>query len=371
MVDRRTFLLTPAALLAAAAERKPNVVLITAGGWRAQAVPWAQDAEIEPANLSAFGRQSVTFSRAYSSYPRAIPARSALLKGRFPRSLPAGTASLGAVLKAAGYRVGTFGNRQAEDIVPFVHAPGDTPFYVEWIFESAGGLVERVSGARARIRENVPEKMHGRVRTLLADFYSRCIARDRDIGLVLAALDRPGLLEDTLVIFTSDHGDQFGSQGIYGADAPFEESVRIPLALRYPRALRQPGANTMLVSQIDILPTIATLCGAAVPKDVHGRDLASQLLDGSGERPDAVYAIGRASQQSEWRMLVHGYDKLVTGADGRMTHLFNLAEDPFENTNLAEASSAQLKRDSLVALQQAWTRKLGDRVEQGSGLRIR
>ncbi len=372
MVTRRTFLMTPLAVAAAAAaDRKPNVVLIVAGDWRSQAVPWAKDAEIELSNLAAFGRQSVTFSRAYASYPRTAPARSALLKGRFPMALSTETPGIAALLKTAGYRVGIFGNRQSEDIVSFTHVPGSAPFYVEWIFDAPSVLMQRVNETRVQLRENVPEGDKQRARALLIDFYSRCIARDRDIGMVLAALDRPGLLEDTLVIFTSDHGNQFGSQGIFGDDSPYEESVRVPLAIRYPRVIRRQGDSTLLISQIDILPTVAAICGAAIPNEAQGRDLSLQILEGSGELPDAVYAAGHSSQREEWRMLVHGYDKLVTNADGNVTHLYNLAEDPFEKANLAEASSEQLKRDALLAQLQTWTRKLGDRVDPASGLRTR
>jgi hypothetical protein len=88
------------------------------------------------------------------------------------------------------------------------------------------------------------------------------------------------------------------------------------------------------------------------------------------DRPDAVYAEGRLGMRNEWRMLVHGYDKLVTDLEGNVVYLYNLADDPLELTNLAEVTSAQLKRDELVAVQQIWKKRLADGVD-ASGLRTR
>jgi arylsulfatase A-like enzyme len=188
--------------------------------------------------------------------------------------------------------------------------------------------------------------------------------------VVLAGLDRPGLEEDTIVLFASDHGEQFGSHGIQGDDVAYEESVRMALAIRYPRAIPKGSTNDMLVSQADIVPTLLSLCGAKIPDTVMGRDLSGQVVGSKGDRPDGVYAEGKLGDKDEWRMLVHGYDKIVTDLDDHVIHLFNLADDPNEMNDLASATAEQLKRDSLLAEQQVWMRKLGDRVD-ASGLRKR
>jgi arylsulfatase A-like enzyme len=126
----------------------------------------------------------------------------------------------------------------------------------------------------------------------------------------------------------------------------------------------------MLVSQADIVPTLLSLCGVRVPGEIQGRDLSEQILGQKGDRPDAVYAEGKLGDKDEWRMLVHGYDKMVTDLESHVTHLYNLADDPNELNNLALVSTEQLKRDALLAEQQVWMRRLGDRVDP-SGLRKR
>jgi arylsulfatase A-like enzyme len=390
-ISRRAFLATPVALAAAqaigAAERRPNVILIIGGTWRAQAVPWAGDTDVSVPNLARFAAQGVTFSRAYAGYARSERSRLCLLKGVFPHTLAMPDApvegvlseppTLATVLRGAGYRTAAFGTRLADEIVSFVHSPSDAPFYVQWYMENVGsGLMERTNPGELHVRENVPAELQGRTREDLAVFYARARTRDREIGEVLEALGRPlrgndnGLNDDTIVIFTSLHGEQFGSHSGQGDDYVYEETMRIPLAIRYPRALKGGSQNDLLVSQVDIMPTLLKWCGAPIPDVLQGRDLSALLAGQSGERPDAVYAEGRLGQKDEWRMLVHGYDKLVVDKNEDVTYLFNLADDPYEETNLANVSAEQLKRDSLLAIERQWAKKLGDGVD-ASGLKKR
>lgn len=364
-----------------AADRKPNVVLIVAGTWRAQSVPWAGDTNVVAPNLARFASQSTTFSRAYSCYSRSDRARPCLLRGVYPHALPGPEVSVDAVLTGwptlssvlfdAGYRTGRFSSRQADEIVSFVHTPGGAPFFIEWYVENIGnGLMERTNPDNLHVRENVPPEAQSRARDDLAIFYARARTRDRDIGLVLEALDRPALADNTIVVFTSDHGEQFGSHQGQGDDYLYEETIRIPLAIRHPRLLKGGSQNDMLVSQVDIMPTLLRWCGADIPGSVQGRDLSALIAGQPGERPDAVYAEGRLGQKDEWRMLVAGFDKLVVDMDGHVTHLFNLADDPYEETNLANVTAEQLKRDALLAIQRQWMKKLRDGVDP-SGLKTR
>jgi arylsulfatase A-like enzyme len=398
-ISRRSFLATSAVLAASralgAADRKPNVVLIDGGTWRAQAVPWAGDPDVIAPNLARFAAQAMTFSRAYSCYGRS-GSRQSLLKGVFPHTLreldgslvassvpsvvepPAGDApTLATMLRGAGYRTGLFKTRDADEIIPFVHSPDSEPFFLDWSMENIGnGLMERENPDLLHVRENVPREEQSRAREDLAVFYARARTRDRDIGVVLEALNRPshgnanGMATDTVVVFTSNHGEQFGSHTGQGDDYVYEETMRMPLAIRYPRVLSGASQNDMLVSQVDIMPTLLKWCGIAIPESAQGRDLSALLTGRPGDRPDAVYAEGRLGRKDEWRMLVRGYDKVVVDMEGTVTHLFNLAEDPYEMTNLTNVSAQQLKRDSLLAIQRQWMKKLGDGVD-ASGLRKR
>ncbi len=211
-------------------------------------------------------------------------------------------------------------------------------------------------------RGNVPSDEEGWARSRLARFYANCRGVDQELGEILAALDKMNLAQDTVVAFTSDCGQQIGSQGLDGAEVAFEESVRIPLAIRYPRKLKPEARD--LASQVDIKPTLLTLCGKEIPDGVQGQDLFGKTP------PEVAFAEGKFGEADEWRMMVRGYDKIVATPRGEITHLFNLADDPYEMTDLARDPAQKLTIASLKAQLQAQMKKLGDGMDP-SGLRKR
>lgn len=373
-MNRRAFLLASAAAWqpARAAEGKPNLLLIIAGSWRAQSLPWAGDADVPAPNLARLAADGAVFQRAYSCYARLERSRPCLLNGVYPQIVTDATwPSLTSLLQGAGYRVAAFGARQADEIVSFMHASGEQPFFVEWTVTGSGSaLMERGSLDAVQLRDNVPLAAERQAREDLALFTARARTWDREIGFVLGVLDRPELARNTIVVFTAYHGEQFGSHGEFGDDAVFEESIRIPLAIRYPSVLRPGTRSEVLVSQVDLLPTLLRWCGVAPPESAQGRDLSAIIAGQAGDRPDSIYAQGRRAQKDEWRMVVQGYEKLVVDMEGNVTHLYNLADDPYELVNLVSASAQQLKRDAMLALMRVWMRKLGDGVD-ASGLKKR
>jgi arylsulfatase A-like enzyme len=346
LIDRRSFLFAPFAL-ARAADRRPNLVLIVASGWRGQATPWDGDPDLTAPNLEKFGKQSVVFSRTYSCCPQPDLAQTALLTAKFPHAAKADDEVLGKL------------NRLTPDAA--IKAFEKTPFAVQ-IVPADPQNIREPSVASLHPRGNVPSVDDLSRRRELARFYGRCTAIDNDLGRILAALDRLNLLEDTVVAFTSDCGQQIGSQGLDGNDVPFEESVRIPLAIRYPAKLK-PDARD-LASQADIMPTLLTLCGMEIPDGVQGQDLFGKMPE------EVVYAEGKLKEPDEWRMIVRGYEKLIATPKGEITHLFNLAEDSYELTNLARDPAQKLTLPSMKAQLLALMQKLGDGMDP-SGLRKR
>jgi arylsulfatase A-like enzyme len=214
--------------------------------------------------------------------------------------------------------------------------------------------------ARIHPRQNIPSADEPAARRDLAKLYGMYSAVDDLVGRQLAEIDRKGAAQDTIVVFTSDSGQQAGSQGLDGDDVAFEESVRVPLAIRYPRALPQGTVSDLLVSHVDIMPTLLGLCGAPPPEGVQGHDLSELLSGRKGERPESVYAEGKIGQKDEWRTLVLGSDKIVVNGQAQPTHIYNLADDPYEMKNLVHEPAIQLKRDQLLAFFRESMRRLGD-----------
>jgi arylsulfatase A-like enzyme len=338
VISRRTFLFAP--LLLTAAARKPNVVLLLASGWRAQAVPWAGDPDLVLPNLEKFGKQAMVFSRAYSCSPTATSALAALRSGIFPHAIDGNEARINDVFKAAGYSVASEIGRQT------------SPWFVSKFLSATSG--EPYDPAALHPRLNVPSEAEPEARRNMASRYAIFSALDQEIGRILM-----GLSSDTIVIFTADCGEQIGSHGLEGDDVAFEESARIPLAIRFPAVLKS-SVSDLLVSQADILPTLLGLCGIDIPERVQGRDLSKLLAGERGSRPESVFSEGKLGQREEWRMLVLGSDKLVVNAQTEPTQLYNLAEDPYELNNIVREPSVQLKRDQLLAALRASSRKLND-----------
>lgn len=266
---------------------------------------------------------------------------------------------------------------QADLAVDFIRRNAAHPFYlyVSWGPPHAPRKpppeYARLYDSREfHLRSNVPKSLAGETRKAHAGYYGLCTAVDNSAGRVLRALDEAGIAGDTIVVFTADHGDMLGSHGLNGSSVPYEESARIPLLMRYPRMIAAGQANDMLISNVDLMPTLLSFAGARTPMEVQGRDLSRLILHGAGARSESVYCQGRLGAAGEWRMVVRGLDKVVVNREFTLTHLYNLGQDPYEMENLAGEPGHERKRDEMKAILGDWMRRMGDRMDR-SGLRLR
>lgn len=99
------------------------------------------------------------------------------------------------------------------------------------------------------------------IRKAMQGYYGAITGVDEQFGRLLKALEENGQAEDTIVIYTSDHGDMMGSHGRIAKQVPFEESVRVPFMVRYPGVTKKGGASDALFSAVDIYPTLCGLAG--------------------------------------------------------------------------------------------------------------
>ncbi|MFN2383263.1 MAG: sulfatase [Gemmatimonadota bacterium] len=170
------------------------------------------------------------------------------------------------------------------------------------------------------------------------------VAVDRAIGALLDRLESQGRLGDTLVIFLSDNGYLWGEHRLTKKAVAYEESVRVPFALRYPRLVTAPRAESALVATIDIAPTIYELARVEGAGSVDGRSLVDLLggpagwrdallleawPDEGGHDPDAP---DRSPAWAAVRTDRHVYIETV----GDRSELYDLTADPFQLENLAE-----------------------------------
>ncbi len=177
------------------------------------------------------------------------------------------------------------------------------------------------------------------LRHLIAEYYGMTTWMDAAIGRMLATLDATGLARDTIVVFTSDHGDNLGSHGLVQKSGPNEESIRIPFMVRWPGGGVGPAvARNTVASLVDIAPTLLSLAGIKPPEHFHGRDLSAVLL-GKNAGDAASWAVIEAEKGVAIRTLRHMYFLPYTGRarelSDRPAQVFDLLDDPCELTNLA------------------------------------
>ncbi len=208
---------------------------------------------------------------------------------------------------------------------------------------------------RIVLPSNVPAEMADWARNALAGYYAHGAALDRQFGRIMQCLAASGLLSNTIVVFTSDHGDMLGSQGVVKKQWPWEESIRIPFLLRWPEGLGAEGrVCDALLDVLDHQPTLLDLCGLPLDAELEGRSFAGALR-GESELPleDCVlltcpHPFGEVSRQRggrEYRGIrtyTHTYVETLEGP----WLLYNNLEDPEQLCNLVKNSQHQ----SLVGL---------------------
>ena len=195
---------------------------------------------------------------------------------------------------------------------------------------------------------------------IVARCYEHATQVDAALGRVVEALDRLGLADDTLVVYTADHGDAIASHGgVFDKDSLMvEETERIPLAVRWPGRVPPGVVTDRLVTHMDLVPTVLEAAGADVPSPMDGRSLLRLVQrPATASWPDDLLCqhhghghpcFQRMVRQGPWKYVAHLDD---------LDELYNLERDPFELRNLvadpALADVLRTLRDRLARLMSA------------------
>lgn len=187
---------------------------------------------------------------------------------------------------------------------------------------------------------------------------------DKCIGQVLAALDHAGMLNDSLVIVTSDHGEMLGSHRLFQKMCCYEEAVRVPAIVKLPGGSGSgPRRVSELTNHLDFTATLLDAGGAAPMPDSAGRSLLG-LASGEpshGESRSHVFASydGNAGRACRQRMVRSRSHKLIHNI-GDIAELYDLVDDPRETINLAARPEHRGVRDDLRAALNQWMDTCGD-----------
>lgn len=135
----------------------------------------------------------------------------------------------------------------------------------------------------------VPGEVRQAKRVSLAGYYAHITALDEQLGRLLELLDERGAAGDTIVVFTSDHGDMLGNHDAFFKSQPWRESVGIPLIVRWPERIPFGRVTDGPISLIELMPTILSLTGTPIPEDTQGDDLSAFVLGDDDAAPDSVF----------------------------------------------------------------------------------
>ncbi|MBT3375704.1 MAG: sulfatase [Lentisphaerae bacterium] len=144
------------------------------------------------------------------------------------------------------------------------------------------------------VRKRLPKSREAELRTDLKMYYAQVTAVDHEVGRLMAGLGKLGVAENTIVLYTSDHGDYLGSKAgangrLRGKGTPKAAAFRIPLLVKWPGKVPSRHVSNELVSSVDLAPTVLALAGLPVPGDMQGHSKAEWCRGRTGHHSEAVY----------------------------------------------------------------------------------
>jgi arylsulfatase A-like enzyme len=223
------------------------------------------------------------------------------------------------------------------------------------------------------LRANVPKQNQQTALKILRGYYAHIAAMDQCVGELLDTLDALGLGDDTIFVFSSDHGDMIYSHGRTKKQQPEDESARVPFLLRYPRVLGDRATTISFpINTPDIMPTLLGLSRLPVPAGVEGEDL-SGVLRGQERREDnaalicAISPFGawcRANGGREYRGLRTRRYTYTRDLEGPWL-LFDNQQDPYQLKNLCNASDYARVQQQLDQTLSRMLVRLGDEFKPG------
>lgn len=416
--------------------RKPNIIVIMADDLGYGDLGCDGGTIIRTPNLDRMAAEGTRFTDFYASANLCTPSRAGLLTGRYPvrmnlaheviqapedRGLPLSELTIPKMLKPLGYATALVGkwhlghrgqywppNVHGFDVfkglpyshdmqplawfekageAPLTESPVDFPMLTRRFFDNAIAFAETHRDQPFFVLLALTAPHVPLVRNDDAPWDSPAGAYgdvveevDRHVGRLLAELNRLGLEEDTLVIFTSDNGPWFeGSSGPFRerkGQSGFDGGYRVPFILRQPGTVPAGSVTDAIASNLDLLPTFARLAGATLPPDLEldGRDITAVIHDGAPSPHDHILLFDNtkvaALRTQRWKYVTRVHTRAWHVNLGRFNYplLFDMTRDPGENYSVASLhpdvvldlkarhKAAREKYEPMVDLFPPWVR---------------
>jgi arylsulfatase A-like enzyme len=193
------------------------------------------------------------------------------------------------------------------------------------------------------------------IRDEIAAYYAVIDDMDAHIGRILATLRTTGQYDNTVIMFSSDHGLAIGSHGLMGKQNMYDHTIGVPFIVAGPGIPRGQRTEAQIYLR-DMYPTTCELAGIPIPETVEGRSIVPILNGTKNQIYPAIYGYFRNAQ----RMIRTDRWKLISYPELKKYQLFDLRDDPDERSDLASLPQHRKLRDRLTRQMNAWFRKQGD-----------
>jgi len=266
---------------------------------------------------------------------------------------------------------------QTKDAQQYIrsHKNGNKPFLLVMAYggphfphESAPSTFKKLYPVDAiKLRPNVPKERQAQARLEAQGYYAHCSALDSCIGQIMATLEEVGEAENTILVFTADHGEMLGSQGERPKEKqrPWDESIRIPFLLRYPAAYGMNGYKVKTpLNTPDILPTLLTMSGIPIPSSIEGEDLTGLITNDKTDMDRAVLFMcvvpfAGYYDGDSYRGIRTSRYTYVRNAE-RPWLLYDNLNDPYQMKNLIDADGYSSLQNDLEMTLQSKLKERGD-----------
>lgn len=228
---------------------------------------------------------------------------------------------------------------------------------------------EMFSSEDITVRPNVPQELRKKARQDIAGYYAHISALDDCMKDLVAALEKQGIAENTILVFTSDHGDMLYSHGNVKKQQPWDEALRVPFILRYPKKLGNSEKKIATpINTPDILPTLLGLSGIEIPESVEGNDY-SEVLTGKEQPENDAVLIQCPVPFHQWNYQRGGREyrgvrtkryTYVRDLNGPWL-LYDNLQDPFQMNNLTGLDEYIYIQGELENKLQKLLQKTGDK----------
>ena len=199
-------------------------------------------------------------------------------------------------------------------------------------------------------------------------YHAHVSAIDEELGRVMKKLDELNLANDTILVYASDHGSMLGSHGVGGKRQPYEESIKTPFIVRWPRVVAAGQTIKSLFGTIDIMPSLCAIAGIPIPRTCSGQDFSPTMRGEKGPEPESQFIMHISKRHASGGQrhpapLFRGVTtERYTYAlyPGRPWCLFDNQNDPYQLRNLMEDPAHKNVCERMRSMLAQWLKKAED-----------